>query len=106
MCWQGCDSATVQRGALTKAMRDLFEDIARGEPTDATEGVKRSVRPRPRRRFYENVGVVADHDGFLLDLDGRLVRTPARRTLSLPTEALAQTLAGEWRAQREVIDPV
>ena len=38
-------------------------------------------------------------------LDGRPVRTPARRTLAAPTEALAQALADEWEAQREVVDP-
>jgi chaperone required for assembly of F1-ATPase len=33
------------------------------------------------------------------------VKTPARRTLAAPTEALAQAIAAEWEAQHDVIDP-
>jgi chaperone required for assembly of F1-ATPase len=33
------------------------------------------------------------------------VKTPARRALAAPTEALAQALADEWEAQREMVDP-
>ena len=38
-------------------------------------------------------------------LDGRPVKTPARRPLAAPTQALAQALADEWEAQREMVDP-
>jgi len=38
-------------------------------------------------------------------LDGRPVKTPARRTLAAPTRALAEALAAEWEAQRDVVDP-
>jgi chaperone required for assembly of F1-ATPase len=38
-------------------------------------------------------------------LDGKPVRTPARRALVAPTPALAEALAAEWEAQRETIDP-
>ena len=38
-------------------------------------------------------------------LDGKPVRTPARRSLAAPTRALAQALAEEWNAQGETIDP-
>ena len=43
--------------------------------------------------------------GFAVLLDGRPVRTPARRGLAAPTQTLAQAMADEWEAQREVIDP-
>src|SRR5262249_47212786 len=63
------------------------------------------VRPHLRRRFYERAEV-EDADGeFRVVLDGRPVKTPARRTLAAPTRALAQALAAEWDAQRDVIDP-
>jgi chaperone required for assembly of F1-ATPase len=49
---------------------------------------------------------VEDADGeFRVVLDGRPVKTPARRTLAAPKRALAQVLAAEWDAQRDVIDP-
>lgn len=53
------------------------------------------------KRFYKDVTIA---DGAIL-LDGRPVRTPARAKLSLPSPALAEAVAQEWRAQREEIDP-
>src|SRR3989337_468194 len=38
-------------------------------------------------------------------LDGKPVRTPGKAPLILPTLALAEAVAGEWRAQGERIDP-
>ncbi len=46
-----------------------------------------------------------DDDGFAIELDGKIVRTPARQILAVPTEALAELVAAEWDAQVEVIDP-
>ncbi len=54
------------------------------------------------KRFYADVAIGPDR-GILLD--GRPVRTPARALLTLPTPALAEAVAGEWRAQGERIDP-
>jgi chaperone required for assembly of F1-ATPase len=86
-------------------MRDLFEDIFKNAPLDPVQAARRAVRPHLRRRFYERAEV-EDADGeFRVVLDGRPVKTPARRTLAAPTRALAQALAAEWDAQRDVIDP-
>ncbi|WP_420142960.1 ATP12 family chaperone protein [Sphingobium sp.] len=57
------------------------------------------------KRFYTDVTVAAEDGGFAIRLDGRPVRTPARAPLALPTAALAQAVAGEWRAQGETVDP-
>lgn len=57
------------------------------------------------RRFYENAAVAAAAGGHALLLDGRPVRTPARNALEVPTAALAEAIAGEWRAQAEAVDP-
>src|SRR5262249_49562970 len=56
-------------------------------------------------RFYKDVSVVPQDGGYAVLLDGRPVKTPARRTLAAPTPALAQAIADEWEAQREVVDP-
>jgi chaperone required for assembly of F1-ATPase len=86
-------------------MRDLFDDIAKNQPLDPNEMARRSMRPHLRRRFYERVEVEAADDAFCIVLDGRPVRTPARHPLAAPPPALAQALAAEWEAQREVVDP-
>ena len=38
-------------------------------------------------------------------LDGRIVKTPLKNTLALPTAALAQAIAHEWQAQGDVVIP-
>ena len=56
------------------------------------------------KRFYKAVDVAAETGGgFSVRLDGRAVRTPAKALLVLPTRALAETTAEEWRAQGELI---
>ena len=57
------------------------------------------------KRFYQAVAVAATEDGFAITLDGKPVKTPAGKKLSVPTAALAAALAEEWRAQGETIVP-
>lgn len=57
------------------------------------------------KRFYKDVAVVPMDEGLSILLDGRPVRTPARASLALPTSALADAVAEEWRAQGDEIDP-
>ena len=38
-------------------------------------------------------------------LDNRVIKTPAKRALMLPTRALADAVAAEWREQDATIDP-
>jgi chaperone required for assembly of F1-ATPase len=58
------------------------------------------------KRFYKTVSVSGEEgDGWRILLDGRVVKTPLRATLALPTEALAQAIAREWEAQSDKIVP-
>ncbi|MET0371822.1 MAG: ATP12 family protein [Sphingobium sp.] len=57
------------------------------------------------KRFYKDVAVVAESGGHGIMLDGRPVRTPGRVPLILPTAALADAIAAEWRAQGDTLDP-
>lgn len=57
------------------------------------------------KRFWKEAGVVEEEDGFGVRLDGRVVRTPAKAALIVPTRALAQAIAAEWDAQEGKIDP-
>jgi chaperone required for assembly of F1-ATPase len=86
-------------------MRDLFEDIFTAQPADPVEAAQRAMRPQLRQRFYREVSAAEGEGGFGLHLDGKPVRTPARRRLAAPVRSLAEALAAEWDAQRDVIDP-
>jgi chaperone required for assembly of F1-ATPase len=84
-------------------MRDLFEDIFTPAP-DPVAAARRSIRHTLRKRFYAKAEATAVSPYAVL-LDNKPVRTPARRALAAPSRALAEAIAGEWEAQREVIDP-
>ena len=54
------------------------------------------------KRFWTAVTVNTDR---AIELDGKPVRTPGRAPLALPTDALAEAVAEEWRAVAGEIDP-
>jgi chaperone required for assembly of F1-ATPase len=59
-----------------------------------------------RKRFFAQASAgEAGQGGHPVLLDGRPVRTPARRILASPSRVLAEALAAEWNAQDDVIDP-
>lgn len=86
-------------------MRDIFEEVFKNQPLDPTESARRNMRPQLRARFYQAAEVNEAPEGFQVLLDGRPVRTPARRLLAAPVRPLAETLAAEWDAQKDKIDP-
>jgi chaperone required for assembly of F1-ATPase len=51
------------------------------------------------KRFYKEVAVAPGVNGFSILLDGKPVKTPARRGLVLPTQKLADAIAVEWQSQ-------
>lgn len=58
------------------------------------------------KRFYKLVSLRADATGgHLIELDGRVVKTPAGTPLGAPTLALAEGLQREWAAQGDSIVP-
>jgi chaperone required for assembly of F1-ATPase len=57
-------------------------------------------------RFYKSVAIAGHEGAFVVQLDGKPLKTPERTTLALPTRALAEAVAGEWRAQGAKIDPL
>ena len=87
-------------------MRDIFTEIFENQPLDPREAARRGGRPALRKRFYSlaHVGEAAGAE-FPLLLDGKPVKTPARRALAAPNAELAEKIAAEWNAQRETIDP-
>jgi chaperone required for assembly of F1-ATPase len=86
-------------------MRELFEE-GLGPSLDPEEAVRQSIRAGQRKRFYASARVSETADGFAVLLDGKPVRTPSRNPLAAPSQEIAATMAAEWEAQRDVIDPM
>jgi chaperone required for assembly of F1-ATPase len=85
---------------------DLSTDIfISPEERDPRALARKDARPALPRRFYKEVAVAPDAGGFVVTLDGRKLKTPAKADLILPTQAGAEAVAEEWRAQGEDIDP-
>lgn len=57
------------------------------------------------KRFWKEVSVVSEGAGWGLRLDERVLRTPAKAPLLVPTPAMAAAIAEEWRAQEGEIRP-
>lgn len=60
------------------------------------------------RRFYKTATAceaAEAQSAFAVLLDGKPVKTPARRALILPCRALAEAIAEEWQRQEEEIRP-
>lgn len=58
------------------------------------------------KRVYNKVETRATEGGYGVALDGRPMRTPAKRDLVVPSAALAAAIAAEWDAQQDEIRPV
>ena len=57
------------------------------------------------KRFYQKAEAVPAAGGYGVVLDGRLVKTPGKRDLIVPSFALAAAVAAEWDAQQGEIRP-
>ena len=56
------------------------------------------------KRFYKQATAEATDEGFVVLLDGRVVKTPEQLPLLFPTLQLAEAVAAEWQAQEKEID--
>ena len=57
------------------------------------------------KRFYERAAFDRVSAGYVITLDGKSVKTPAKQKLIAPTQKLAEAIVAEWEAQAEFIDP-
>jgi chaperone required for assembly of F1-ATPase len=89
---------------MTSDIRDDLFSI-HGAPIDPVKLARRDLQKALPRRFYAEVSIGAGEGGHVLLLDGKPVRTPAKALVALPSLALGELVAVEWRAQTEVIDP-
>ncbi len=76
------------------------------EPTPRNPGKAPAHKASFPKRFYARVEIKDEAGGAAsLRLDGKKVRTPGKAALLLPTKALAEGVADEWRGQGAHIDP-
>jgi chaperone required for assembly of F1-ATPase len=87
-------------------MREHFDEAAGKSETDPMESARRSSRSVQRKRFYADAGVGETDMGFTVTLDGKPIKTPSGRTVIVPARSLADTIAAEWNAQGEFIEPL
>jgi chaperone required for assembly of F1-ATPase len=87
-------------------MRDILNETHEhlSDPDPVRRAQIQMSKPLPKR-FYKDVGIGEEDGRFTILLDQRPVKTPAKKTLSLPTRAAADLVATEWQAQAEVINP-
>lgn len=57
------------------------------------------------KRFWKTASFAPKDSGYEVHLDGRPVKTPAKRPLILPTGDMACQVALEWDAQEETVNP-
>lgn len=61
----------------------------------------------PMKRFYKTAGFIPcpTKTSFEIQLDGKPVRTPARKNLTAPNQRLAKEICSEWNGQGETVFP-
>lgn len=60
---------------------------------------------KKNKRFYKDVSTSEVEGGFHILLDGRILKTPGKKTLLVPTQTATDLIQSEWEAQGEEIDP-
>jgi len=88
-------------------MRDILSDLENYSP-DEKDPVRRAqstVKRQLPNRFFKTVSVAQTPRGYQIHLDGKVLKTPARDDLLLPSRALADAVAAEWDAQETKVDP-
>nr|WP_325253092.1 ATP12 family protein [Amylibacter sp.] len=58
-----------------------------------------------KKRFWTDVAVAQADQGYVIHLDGRVVKTPLKQDLVLPTQAAAELVAAEWDAAEGELNP-
>jgi len=72
---------------------------------DIQDRIRAQLKPQLPKRFYKTATICEAEGGYGVLLDGRGVKTAARKALVLPRSELAEQVAQEWREQGEYIDP-
>ncbi|MCT8265681.1 ATPase [Afifella sp. JA880] len=76
------------------------------KPDDAMSKAREHAARELPKRFYKRAEAVETESGFELHLDERPARTPGKKPLAVARADLGRSLAEEWDAQGERIDPL
>lgn len=57
------------------------------------------------KRFYKLVSAKKTNDGYAIQLDGKIVKTPLGQDLVAPSKSLSDAIILEWAAQEEKVKP-
>ena len=57
------------------------------------------------KRFWKSAAAVAADRDWIIELDGKPIRTPARELLKVPNGPLARAIADEWNDVGDTVDP-
>uniref|UniRef100_A0A7S3K311 ATP synthase mitochondrial F1 complex assembly factor 2 n=1 Tax=Aureoumbra lagunensis TaxID=44058 RepID=A0A7S3K311_9STRA len=61
--------------------------------------------PHAVKKFYKRVSIKEMEKGYGIELDGRLLKTPGRNNIKIPSKSLGLGIAAEWDSQNEFIVP-
>jgi chaperone required for assembly of F1-ATPase len=75
------------------------------EDRNPMRSAQRLARQELPRRFYQKAAARPHEGGHAVFLDGRVAKTPARRSLVVSDARVAEALAAEWQAQQGEINP-
>ncbi len=57
------------------------------------------------KKFYKTVDVCNEDSKYIIHLDGKSIKTPLKKNLSLESKALVEAIAEEWSSQEDIIEP-
>ena len=90
----------------------MQDDFTRGwfpgvdaEPRNPMKAAQQAMRPPLPKRFFEKAAAEERDGVYVLTLDGKPARTPARNLVAVPTQVLGEALAAEWQGHGREIDP-
>lgn len=86
-------------------LSDIFFPAPEDRPADPMKAAQQAMKAPLPKRFYKEATAEARDGAFVVLLDGRTTKTPARQLIALPTRAAAEAIVAEWAAQGESIDP-
>lgn len=89
---------------MREILTDLEDEIRLSDADPVRRAQKQMLKPLPKR-FYKSADFAPVDGGYAVNLDGKAVKTPARKPLVVPSEAAARLVADEFARQADVIEP-
>ncbi|WP_196258610.1 ATP12 family chaperone protein [Pelagibacterium limicola] len=85
-------------------MREFLEDALNHRDDGYGRAQKHMQRELPKR-FYKIVAVAQVGSGYTVTLDGRQIKTPTKKAVTVASRELAETMRTEWDGQGTHVDP-